>query len=124
MVAPSVCQTVNGHLRNCNFGQVTLRAAASPGPGQYKTRVVGHSQGDCSGSTFPFAAKLSADGVEPLTYILFWNEQAVLRRDDSAALTSLLAEKVNYPVTGNYHLDCRVWLEVDFNVPIVVAPQP
>ncbi len=124
MVAPSVCRTINGHLRSCQFGPVTLQAPASPGPGQYKTRVLGHHQGDCS-TQFPFVARLSADGVEPFTYHLFLNEQAILRRDDSAALASVLVENgSSFPGSGNYGLDCRVWLEVDFNVPIVVTPQP
>ena len=118
LVAPSVCTVELGYMFNCHFGPVVLEAPAASGGGQFKTRVVGHKQGDCS-TQYPFVVELSADGILATKVSLFLNDETFLRRDDSAALSNLTVKEGSaFAGNAEYDVSCRVWLEVDFNVKI------
>jgi len=118
LVAPSLCTTQNGRMFECRYKPGHVDALSIPGSGQFKTRVSGHVKGDCT-TQFPFVPWLSAEGVERFKYNIYENDHLWLRRDDSAAIASVNIENGSaFAGKENYSASCRVWLEVEFNVPI------
>jgi hypothetical protein len=117
IVSPDVCTLVNHHLRDCDFGPVTVTAPAPPAANPVKTVVRAHKAGDCS-TQFEFAVRLSASGVDAIDTRLFLDPDPALRRDDGSPIDALTVEDVS-PFAGVpvYDETCRVWLEVDWNLP-------
>ena len=118
VVSPALCQSQNGHLRNCQAAAVTLDAPASMAPAPLHTDVQLKFTGNCS-SQFPIARILQAD-AEPSAFFdsLFPKQQLSLRRLDRGPIAKLVITDA-YPTwtsLANYDQSCRSWLEITFNL--------